>query len=363
VRVLAACGPGEVRAVAWDGSLVDVAIWRPESPDGVGDLHRGVVGKVVPAMAGAFVRIGGGEGFLPDSAGWRGLSEGARVVVRVVRAAQGGKGPRLARQDGDAGGGDPALLARGEDGVTRLARLHPGGEVVVDDPAVAAMLRPGLGDRLRIGPAFDEDVAAAFAGVLEPVAALPGGARMTVTPTPALTAIDIDLGAGTAGRGAKGRSQAAANLGLVPALARQIRLRNLAGAILVDFAGMPAARRKLLAPALAEALAGDPLRPRLVGFTELGLAEILRPRVHPPLAELMTGPLAAGLAALRAAAAAVAARPERPLVLRATPAIIAALREDGAGLADFARRAGRPIELAEVRAAPLPPWTVEDRHG
>ena len=77
------------------------------------------------------------------------------------------------------------------------------------------------------------------------------------------------------------------NRALLPALARQIRLRNLSGAILVDLAGLPARRRAALGPALAEALADDPARPRLLGFTALGLAEIVRPRVHPPLHELL----------------------------------------------------------------------------
>ena len=67
---------------------------------------------------------------------------------------------------------------------------------------------------------------------------------MSVHATPALTAIDIDLGAATAERTRKGPAQLAANRALVPELARQIRLRNLAGAILVDFGGMPARRRQ-----------------------------------------------------------------------------------------------------------------------
>ena len=48
-------------------------------------------------------------------------------------------------------------------------------------------------------------------------------------------------------------------------------------------------------PALTAALAGDPLRPRFLGFTALGLAEIARPRVRAPLHEMLSGPLAAGL--------------------------------------------------------------------
>ena len=106
--------------------------------------------------------------------------------------------------------------------------------------------------------------------------------------------------------GGKMAAHLAVNRAVLPALARQIRLRNLSGAILVDFAGLPARRRAALAPALHAALAEDPLRPRLLGFTALGLAEIVRPRVHPPLHELLAGPHAAGLAALRRIATEVA---------------------------------------------------------
>ncbi|MGC8469987.1 MAG: ribonuclease E/G, partial [Acetobacteraceae bacterium] len=89
--------PGEVAAVAVaDGRLLDVAIERPGARDGVGDLHRGRITARVPAMAGAFVALAGGaEGFLPDSHGAAGCGEGDGVVVRVARAAQGGKGLRL----------------------------------------------------------------------------------------------------------------------------------------------------------------------------------------------------------------------------------------------------------------------------
>ncbi len=152
-------------------------------------------------------------------------------------------------------------------------------------------------------------------------------------PTPALTALDVDLAGGTADRRRKRTAQLAANTALLPALARQIRLRNLAGAILVDLAGLPAKRRAAMGPAFAAALAADPLRPRFLGFTALGLAEILRPRIHPPLHELLAGPHAAGLAALRHAAAEIAARPERALRLCAAPAVATALRADPVALA------------------------------
>ena len=367
MRLLAACSPGEFRVAAVDGSgLVDYAVWRPGAPDGVGDLHRGRLAARVPAMAGAFVRLeGGADGFLPDSEGGGGISEGQSLGVRVVRAAQGGKGPRLsARLDAAAtalvGAGPPALLRRGAGALERLVALHPGAQVEVDDAAVAASLRPVLGERLRlVRAAFDDEVAAQAAALAEPDAALPGGARLSVHPTPALTAIDVDLGAATGERVSKARGQFATNRALLPALARQIRLRNLSGAILVDFGGVSAARRPRLGPELRAALDGDPLAPRLLSFTALGMAEILRPRVHPPLHEVLAGPHAAGLAALRAADAALAAQPHRAPVLRAAPAVEAALRADAAALADWQRRTGRPFPVRADPSLPACAWSLD----
>lgn len=367
MRLLAACSPGEVRVAAVDESgLVDYAIWRPGAPDGVGDLHRGRIAARVPAMAGAFVRLGTGEdGFLPDSEGGATGSEGQAVGVRVVRAAQGGKGPRLtARLEASElaliGAGPPALLRRGPGAVELLAARHLGATVELDDAGVAAALRPVLGERLRlVRAAFDAEVAAAVEALAEPEAGLPGGARLSVHPTPALMAIDVDLGAATAARDGKARSQFAANRALLPELARQIRLRNLSGAILVDFGGVSVARRPRLGPELQAALDSDPLAPRLLGFTALGLAEIVRPRVHPPLHEVLAGPHAAGLAALRAADAALFSRPSAAPLLRAAPAVVAALQADPVALADWQRRTGRPFPVRADPTLAAGAWSLD----
>ena len=99
----------------------------------------------------------------------------------------------------------------------------------------------------------------------------------------------------------------------------------------------------------------------MLGFTALGLAEIVRPRVHPPLHELLAGPHAAGLAALRR----VAARERRarrtwPPALRAAPAVVAALQADPVALADLARRTGRPLMLRTDPALPRSAGRLED---
>ena len=129
----------------------------------------------------------------------------------------------------------------------------------------------------------------------------------------------------------------------------------------MDFAGLPARRRASLGPALAEALAEDPLRPRLLGFTGLGLAEIVRTRVHPPLHEMLAGPHAAGLTALRQVVAEVAAAPHRAVALRAAPEVVAALQRDAEALADLARRSGRSMMLRSDPGIRTDEWIIETR--
>lgn len=363
--ILAASGPGEVRVAVADGDrLLDYAIWRPGAPDGVGDIHRGRVVARVPAMAGAFVAIEGAEGFLPDSAGAAGRTEGDVLVVRVTRAAQGGKGPRLAASTDDTdalgGGGSATLIRRGPNAIERFAIAYREAPVLTDDSALLAALRPVLGDRLRlVASAFAPEIAEAVEALAEASAILPGGAVLHVHPTPALVAIDVDAGRTTAARQSKASAQLAANRAVLPELARQIRLRNLSGAILVDLAGLSVRKRASLGPALTEALAADPLHPRFLGFTALGLAEIVRPRIHPPLHELLAGPHAAGLAALRAVLDDACEMPHRAGQLRAGPAVVAALERDPVALPDLARRLGRPLILKADPALPANGWTID----
>ena len=367
IRILALSSPGEVRvAVVRGGELLDYAIWRPGAPDGVGDLLRGRVSARVPAMAGCFVALpGGAEGFLPDSAGGKDASEGTILGVRVTRSAQGGKGPRLSAKLSDidrqsVGSGPPALLRGGPGAIEIMGARYPEAAILADDPALAALLRPRLGDRVgatREPP--DDAVEAAIEGLGLREIALPSGGRLHIEPTSALVAIDADTGGASATGQGKAASQLAFNHEILPAIADQIRLRNLSGAILVDLAGLSPRRRLTLGPSLAELLAHDPLRPRFLGFTALGLAEIVRPRVHPPLHELLSGPHAAGLAALRQAAREAASRPDHAPALRAAPAVVSALRADPVALPDLARRTGRPLILRSDPTLPACAWVLE----
>lgn len=379
--ILVSVSPGELRtALLQGGMLTEAWVERPSRPDGVGALHRGRVSAVAPAMAGAFIALAGGEtGFLPESEASAerrpiaaAVHEGMVLPLRVTRAAQGGKGPRVttrvtpaeASRIAAAPPGVPVLVAPGPLAPERLAIRYPLAALLIDSAALVAQLRGSLGDRARLisAPAFHDAIEAEFDVLAGAEAPLPGGGRLLIHPTPALTAIDMDAGSAAGARGAQ--AVAALNLAALPELARQIRARNLGGAIMVDFAGLSPKRRGALADPLREALAAD-RQARLLGFTHLGLAEIVRDRIHPPLHEVLGRPTSAltrGLAALRQAVREAAARPGARFALRATPGVIAALEGLPGALDAFAAEVGTPLALRPDLGTPAP--TIEDAgHG
>jgi Ribonuclease G/E len=361
--ILAEASPGEVRtALLLGGRLMEAWVERPARPDGVGDLHRGRVVAISAAMSGAFVALQGNEtGFLPESAASaprqpikQAVQEGQILGLRVTRAAQAGKGPRLSAVLTDAEtalvaaapAGAPRLVARGPCAAERLAARYPKAVLRVAGAGLVARLRVALGDRVlaQHGAVFDEEIEGEFASLAESAVPLPGGGVLHIQTTRALTALDVDSGG--AGDGLTRFNETA-----LPEIARQIRLRNLSGALLLDVAGLSAKRRQALLEPLRAALAHDRLA-RLVGLTGLGLIEMVRDRIHPPLAEILHTPLAEGLAALRQAARDAAARPAQRLILEARPDVIAALRDLPSALDDYAALTGHGLELRSVASGP-----------
>lgn len=383
-RILVSVSPGELRvAVIEDGVLTEAWIERPgQSLPRIGDLHRGRVTARSPAMGGAFVTLDGDEtGFLPDSeadaSDARGrnvaLAEGRVLGLRVTRAAQGGKGPRVTARLSDeeraltGGGAALVLIARGPEAALRVALAHPGAPVATDDATLVARLRPALGDRLSLlrAAAFDDATETEFESLSMSEIPLPGGGRLLIHPTPGLTALDVDAGA--AGGGGEGARRALNEAAMAEA-ARQIRLRNLGGAIMLDPAGLGQRRRAGLIEPLRQALAADPLAPRVIGMTGLGLIEIVRPRVQAPLHEVLGAPatpwpasaLTHGLAALRQAARESAARPGAALALHAAPAVIEAITALPGALEEYRAQAGVALALRPDPMLPLSRWTLGD---
>src|SRR6185437_1601869 len=163
--------------VVRDDILIDYALWRPGAPDGVGDIVMGRVTAVAPAMAGAFLALPEAEGFLPDSEGAKGLTAGTVLPVRIIRSAQGGKGPRLSARLPTG-----AMPEPGPDPVQRMTARYPDAPILTDDPAMAAML--GRGARV-VRDLLDETVVEAIEALRRPEVDVPGGGRLSIWPTPA----------------------------------------------------------------------------------------------------------------------------------------------------------------------------------
>ncbi|MGE0153215.1 MAG: ribonuclease E/G [Reyranellaceae bacterium] len=186
----------------------------------------------------------------------------------------------------------PQVLSAPEDALGEAVREHGRllRRVVVDD---RALRRPLEALRQRHGDAFaielqegepsgfdQHDLDAQIEQALAPEVALPGGGSIAIEPTRAFTAIDVDSG--------PARNALAVNLEAAEVVAQQLRLRNIGGAVLIDFIALrPAADRDRVLGRLALHLAADPLPTQVLGWTRLGLAEVARARRGRPLAEAL----------------------------------------------------------------------------
>jgi ribonuclease G len=150
--------------------------------------------------------------------------------------------------------------------------------------AWAAAYAPDLAQRIHAYrdpvPLFAlRDLDGAIDALLSPVVELPGGGRLTIEPVTALTAIDVDAGT---------RAALDANLDAAAEIARQLRLRHLAGLVVVDFVSMRNPRdRAQVERALHTALARDPVETQMLPMSKFGLVELARERRGRPVAELL----------------------------------------------------------------------------
>lgn len=121
------------------------------------------------------------------------------------------------------------------------------------------------------------DIVGQIEGLLQPYVILPSGGSIIIEETAALTAIDVN-------RGGDERPVLALNMEAAKEIARQIRVRNIGGAIMVDFLKMKSPKdEKELKKALDKYLNDDPCTVQVHGLTKLGMMEITRHRRTPPL--------------------------------------------------------------------------------
>ena len=125
---------------------------------------------------------------------------------------------------------------------------------------------------------------------LERRVSLKSGGYVIIDQTEALTTVDVNTGGFVSGRSFDD-TIFKTNLEATQAIARQLRLRNLGGIIIVDFIDMDNDEHKNAVLAeLRKGLARDRTRITVNGFTQLGLVEMTRKRTRESLAHVLCEP-------------------------------------------------------------------------
>jgi ribonuclease G len=119
---------------------------------------------------------------------------------------------------------------------------------------------------------------------------LKSGGYLIIDQTEALTTVDVNTGGFVGGRNFDD-TIFKTNLEAAQAIARQLRLRNLGGIIILDFIDMDdETHREAVLTELKKALAPDRTRMTVNGFTQLGLVEMTRKRTRDSLAHQLCEP-------------------------------------------------------------------------
>jgi len=202
----------------------------------------------------------------------------------------------------------PALLNRDDDFIQRVLRDVYSADVnrIVTDSStglkrVKQHLANWSGGQVPGGVLIDQHrdrasileyfrVNAAIREALKPRVDLPSGGYIIIERTEALTVIDVNSGSFT--RSATARETVLwTNCEAATEIARQLRLRNIAGVIIVDFIDMDSRRDKLqVLEHFSKALRSDKARPQISQLSELGLVELTRKRQGQNIYELFGRP-------------------------------------------------------------------------
>jgi ribonuclease G len=279
-----------------------------------------------------------------------------------------------------SGSGRAPLLAHEEmkliGGIIRDLFSDKFDSIKIDDKAILNEVKqyvrsvdPDLEERVHFhegaSQLFDEykiedEIQKAFQRKVE----LPSGGYIIIEPTEALVSIDVNTGRYT-GRKDPENTILRTNLDAAREIAKQLRLRDIGGIIVVDFIDMDLqANRDRVLHELRSHLGRDRARTKAFEVSGLGLIEMTRQRVRPSLFHALTGPCehCGGTGRLytpetvvrrieRSLKRAGANGQEQSLVVRVHPEVALQLLETEP---DFLRRLGRKTQLKlNLRDDPL----------
>ncbi|MCP1727692.1 ribonuclease G [Natronospira proteinivora] len=188
---------------------------------------------------------------------------------------------------------------------------------------------------------------------------LKSGGYLIIDQTEAMTTVDVNTGGFVGSRNLE-ETALKTNLEAARAIARQLRLRNLGGIIIIDFIDMDDEEHKrLVLTALERALAQDPAKNQVCEVSALGLVEMTRKRTRESLEHVLCEacPTCEGRGSLKTAETvcfdvfreilreAGQYEVQELLVIASQPVVDVLLDEESASLAEVEEMVGKPIRL------------------
>jgi ribonuclease E len=199
-----------------------------------------------------------------------------------------------------------------------------------------------------------------LSAMYQPIVQLKSGGYLVINPTEALVSIDINSGRSTREHNIE-LTAFNTNIEAASEIARQLRLRDMAGLIVIDFIDMEQSSHvRKVEKAMKEALKNDRARIQVGRISSFGLMEMSRQRLRTGVLEASTKPCphcegtglmrtaaSAGLSALRIIEdEATRGRGERILLRAGREAAVYVLNKKRSELADIEQRYGVSIEIA-----------------
>ncbi len=197
----------------------------------------------------------------------------------------------------------PALLYREPDMALRVIREEFNKDyrgVIIDDPALfeevegyVSAITPALADRVELYDRNKENLSLferhhvydQLVKALDRKVWLPGGGSLIIEQTEALTVIDVNTGKNV-GRSSLEETVYRNNLEAAREIARQLRLRDIGGIIVIDYVDMEVkGNRDEVMKVFRDALARDKTRTQVYDISDLGLVEMTRKRIGEGLIE------------------------------------------------------------------------------
>ncbi len=254
------------------------------------DSLREVLNEVVvPGGMGVIVRTAG-IGRTAEEVQWD-LDYLAELWGSIVKAAEERPSPFLIYQEGNV--------------IMRALRDYLGedtGEVLVDSQAVydevqsfVHQVMPRWANRIKLytddTPLFSRyQIESQIESAFQREVHLPSGGAIVIDQTEALVSIDINSARATKGSDIE-ETALQTNLEAADEIARQLKLRDVGGLIVIDFIDMmPARNQREVENRMRDALRSDRARVQFGRLSRFGLMEMSRQRLRPSLGETAAQP-------------------------------------------------------------------------